>query len=144
MKNIAFLGFILLSLSACSAVQNKEETVPNIGMANPASQYCIEQGGKSEIVKEAQGEVSYCHLKDGQKVEEWALFRQNQAQCIGDEAKKLIGQADTDDAQLKQQTKADTIRRVAPNQPMTMDFRSDRLTVVIDSATQKIVQASCG
>ena len=144
MKNIVFLGFILISLSACSAVQNKEETAPSLGMANPASQYCVAQGGRLEIVKEAQGEVGYCHLKDGQKVEEWALFRQNQAQCIADEAKKLIGQLDRDDAQLKQLTKAENIRRVAPDQPMTMDFRSDRLTLVIDPTNQKIVQASCG
>lgn len=144
MKNIAFLSSMLLLLSACSSVQPQQQSSETIGMANPASQYCIEQGGRSEIVKEAQGEIGYCHLKNGQKIEEWTLFRQNQAQCIAEQAKKLVGQDDRDDAQLKQHTKAETIQRVAPNQPMTMDFRSDRLTLVIDPASKKILRASCG
>lgn len=144
MKNIVFSSVILLSLSACSTVQNQQEAAPLIGMPNPASQYCIEQGGKLETVKDAQGESAYCHLQNGEKIEEWALFHQNQAQCVADEAKKLIGQVATDDAQLKQQTKAQSIRRVAPQQPMTMDFRSERLTLVIDPNTKKILQASCG
>lgn len=144
MKNIVFSSVILLSLSACSTVQNQQEAAPLIGMPNPASQYCIEQGGKLEAVKDAQGESAYCHLQNGEKIEEWALFRQNQAQCVADEAKKLLGQVATDDAQLKQQTKAQSIRRVAPQQPMIMDFRSERLTLVIDPNTKKILQASCG
>ncbi|MDM1764363.1 MULTISPECIES: I78 family peptidase inhibitor [unclassified Acinetobacter] len=144
MKNIVFSSVILLSLSACSTVQNQQEAAPLIGMPNPASQYCIEQGGKLEAVKDAQGESAYCHLQNGEKIEEWALFHQNQAQCVADEAKKLLGQVATDDAQLKQQTKAQSIRRVAPQQPMTMDFRSERLTLVIDPNTKKILQASCG
>ncbi|WP_111859117.1 I78 family peptidase inhibitor [Acinetobacter sp. CFCC 10889] len=150
MKNIVFLAIIAASLSACAVVSNQQsqssnqDAPPSIGMANPASKYCVEQGGRSEIVKEAQGEVGYCHLKDGQKVEEWALFRQSQAQCIDVEAKKLIGQSDLADAQLKQLTKAEHIRRVGPNQAMTMDYRSDRLTLLIEPSTKKILQASCG
>lgn len=144
MKNIIFLASIMLSLGACSSVQNKSEIVPSLGMANPASKYCVDRGGTLEIVKEERGDVGYCNLKNGQKVEEWALFRQNQPQCLNDEAKSLVGQNDQTDAQLQQKTKAVNIRRVGPNQPMTMDFRSDRLTVVVDPASKKIIQASCG
>ena len=47
--------------------------------ANPASQYCVEQGGRLEIKKDEQGgEYGVCHLPDGQVVEEWALFRSKQ------------------------------------------------------------------
>ena len=46
-----------------------------MGIANPASVYCIEQGGKLEIRKTANGEVGYCHLPDGRIIEEWAFFR---------------------------------------------------------------------
>lgn len=46
-----------------------------IGMANPASVYCIEQGGKLEMQQTAAGEVGICHLPDGTKVEEWEFFR---------------------------------------------------------------------
>ncbi|GBQ28419.1 hypothetical protein AA0472_2698 [Acetobacter estunensis NRIC 0472] len=44
-------------------------------MPNPASAWCIKQGGHLEIRKESSGSVGYCHLPDGQVVEEWALFR---------------------------------------------------------------------
>ncbi len=50
-------------------------TPPSIGMANPASKYCVEQGGHSEIRREPQGETGYCHLPDGRVVEEWQLYR---------------------------------------------------------------------
>ena len=46
-----------------------------IGMSNPASDFCIQQGGKLEIRQEAAGEVGYCHLPAGRVVEEWASFR---------------------------------------------------------------------
>ncbi|GBR14661.1 hypothetical protein AA105894_1137 [Asaia spathodeae NBRC 105894] len=44
-------------------------------MANPASVYCKEQGGKLEIRHEKEGEVGYCHLPYGRIVEEWVLWR---------------------------------------------------------------------
>ncbi|MCP5927999.1 DUF333 domain-containing protein, partial [Klebsiella pneumoniae] len=79
MKKIIFLGLALVSLTACSSVQHKDPTPPKIGSPNPASQYCVEQGGKLEIRNEANGQVGYCHLPNGQVVEEWKLFRDNQA-----------------------------------------------------------------
>jgi len=45
------------------------------GIANPASEYCVEQGGEVEIVDEAGGEVGYCNLPDGTRIEEWEFFR---------------------------------------------------------------------
>ncbi len=57
-----------------SSGQPGEES-PMIGMSNPASDFCIQQGGKLEIRQEAAGEVGYCHLPDGRVVEEWAFFR---------------------------------------------------------------------
>ena len=145
MKKIILLASVMLSLGACSSVQNKQEAAPSIGMANPASKYCVDQGGTLEIVKEERGDVGYCNLKNGQKVEEWALYRQNQPQCIAEEATKLVGQNSTlTDDQVKQATKSNTVRRVGPNQPMTMDFRSDRITLLIDPSSKKITQATCG
>ena len=144
MKNIAFLAVIVTSLSACSSVQTTDSNQTKLGLANPASQYCVEQGGKLEIVKETNGEVGYCHLKNGEKVEEWALFRQSQARCVAEEATKLVGQTGLTDEQIKQSAKAQTIRRVAPNQPVTMDYREDRVTVTIEPITKIITQATCG
>ncbi|MBK8051303.1 MAG: DUF333 domain-containing protein [Anaerolineales bacterium] len=44
-------------------------------MANPASVYCTENGGSSEIRQEANGEVGYCVFDNGNECEEWAYFR---------------------------------------------------------------------
>ena len=47
-----------------------------IGIVNPASVYCEEQGGKLEIRDEAEGQVGYCLFDDGSECEEWAFFRE--------------------------------------------------------------------
>ncbi len=144
MKKIIFLGLALVSLTACSSVQHKDPTPPKIGSPNPASQYCVEQGGKLEIRNEANGQVGYCHLPNGQVVEEWKLFRDNQANCVAEEAQKLVGQSGLTDDQIKQKTKSEIVRKVAPGQPMIMDYRTNRVTVTIDPASKKITQATCG
>jgi len=76
---------------------NKEpakEVVPsqsenNTSMANPASVYCEQNGGKVEIVTAADGSQSgNCILPDGTKCEEWAYFRK---EC---KSKNVQGQTD--------------------------------------------------
>ncbi len=48
----------------------------NVGLANPASVYCEEQGGKLEFrTDEAGGTVGICIFEDGSECEEWAYFR---------------------------------------------------------------------
>jgi Putative hemolysin len=72
MKKIIFLGLALVSLTACSAVQHKELTPPKIGSPNPASKYCVDQGGKLEIRNEANGQVgllSFAKWSSGRRVE---------------------------------------------------------------------------
>lgn len=143
MKQIIWMGAVLLALTGC-ATQNAETSAPKIGMANPASQYCVEQGGKLEIHNESNGQVGYCHLPNGQVVEEWALFRSSQSECVAEEAKRLIGQSNVSEAQIKALTHAQTVRMVQPGQPVTMDYRAERVTVTVDPKTNKISQASCG
>jgi putative hemolysin len=46
-----------------------------IGMPNPASVFCLEQGGELETREEAGGEADYCIFPDGSECEEWAFFR---------------------------------------------------------------------
>lgn len=46
-------------------------------MANPASQYCVEQGGKLRKLKDAFGNISYnCKLPNGVEKNEWDLYRE--------------------------------------------------------------------
>lgn len=62
----------LCVLAACSS------TTPQTGIANPASEYCVAQGGESITQKVDSGdEYAVCKLPDGTVVEEWAYFRQN-------------------------------------------------------------------
>jgi uncharacterized protein len=49
-------------------------------IANPASVYCVQQGGRVEIVNTPQGQVGYCILPDGRRIEEWAFFRSQKDQ----------------------------------------------------------------
>lgn len=67
----------LLLLPMLAACQSGDATSGrgNIGMANPASVYCGDLGGRLEIRQEPGGQSGYCHLPDGSVVEEWKLFR---------------------------------------------------------------------
>lgn len=51
-----------------------------VALANPASEYCISQGGRLEIVRDAAGDKGVCHLPDGTVIEEWTLYRRDHAQ----------------------------------------------------------------
>lgn len=142
-KNILWAA-LMLPLAACSSYPHSGEKMPKIGMSNPASQYCVEQKGKLEIRNGPEGQTGYCHLPNGQVVEEWALFRSQQKNCMPDEAQKLVGQSGLTDEQIKQVSRAQIVRNIAPGQPVTMDYRENRVTVVTDPSTKKIVKVSCG
>ena len=62
-------------LSACSATSTPSDPAPPlIGLANPASVFCVQQGGKLRMVQTAQGEHGMCVLPDGREIEAWAYF----------------------------------------------------------------------
>ena len=144
MKKIILMAMAVSSLAACSAMDKSAAHPHKVGMANPASEYCIEQGGKLEIKDEANGQAGYCRLPNGAVVEEWAFFRASQAHCLPEEAQKLVGKTGLSDTQIKQLTKSETVRHVEPGQAVTMDYRDDRVTVRIDPVSNKITHASCG
>lgn len=76
MKKICTLIFCL-SLCGCSITSPAEEVSETVALANPASTFCVEQGGTLSIRDEEGGQVGYCTLKDGTVVDEWEYFRQN-------------------------------------------------------------------
>jgi putative hemolysin len=54
----------------------EEIPVDQIQIANPASQYCIENNGEIIIKKDINGgEYGVCCFKDNKQCEEWAMFR---------------------------------------------------------------------
>lgn len=78
------LMLISLFLYNCSGSSvetgNENSTIPDaddsVGLANPASTYCEEQGGTLEIRTDADGnQYGVCVFDDGSECEEWAFFR---------------------------------------------------------------------
>ena len=62
------IGFILLVTLAMSAE-------PAWALANPASVFCVQSGGKSEIRNGPRGQYGVCRLRNGRVVDEWSYYR---------------------------------------------------------------------
>jgi putative hemolysin len=63
----------LFCLSACSVLPTQN---PEANMVNPASTFCMENGGREETRKDASGgEYGVCVFPDGSECDSWAFFR---------------------------------------------------------------------
>ena len=84
----AMLAVLTLPLAACamhstapSGAPGETTTSTHADLANPASTYCVQQGGRLDLRKDGAGNVGgVCVFKDGRACEEWALFRDHQ--CV--------------------------------------------------------------
>jgi putative hemolysin len=64
------IGFVVLAMLAAAP--------PSAwALANPASVFCVESGGRSEIRNGPRGQYGVCILPDGRTVDEWAYYRRN-------------------------------------------------------------------
>ena len=68
-----------LSLAACTP-ENGGSAAPAPGLANPASVYCVEKGGRLEPVTTAAGTSNTCILPNGERIDEWDLYRRDHPQ----------------------------------------------------------------
>lgn len=68
------LIIMVLSISACSKQVITEPE--NNQIANPASTFCVENGGILRIDDTEQGQIGICVFENGIECEEWAFFRQ--------------------------------------------------------------------
>lgn len=81
MKRLLTFLLILLTLTACTPRPTPPtpapvSTIDSVGLANPASVHCVEQGFKSEIRTAPDGSQSgVCIFPDGSECDEWAYFR---------------------------------------------------------------------
>ena len=49
---------------------------PRARLANPSAEFCVQRlGGTFEIEREPAGERGICVLRDGRRMDAWALFR---------------------------------------------------------------------
>lgn len=77
MKITSLAGFGILALAACSPTDDAASPPAKVGLANPASVYCVEQGGTLEPVTTAAGVSNICVLPDGERIDEWDLYRRD-------------------------------------------------------------------
>lgn len=90
--SIAMIASCMTGMAATKRTTTKKVTAKKsvIGMANPASEFCVKNGGESTIVKSKNGEFGVCKLKDGTTVEEWEYYRENNKKETK-EPEKMIG-----------------------------------------------------
>lgn len=69
-----------MALAGCAQDSVKPTDSPVLGMANPASVYCVKIGGKPRIEKTPHGEQGICVLPNGTEMEEWTLFRRDHSE----------------------------------------------------------------
>ena len=75
MKKSLLLLVVALTLAACGSAAPTDTAPPDtgVGLANPASVYCAENG--YELVFTDDGSTGMCKFPDGSECEEWAFFR---------------------------------------------------------------------
>jgi putative hemolysin len=73
---------LLTGCAAHGTASDQPASEPMVGMANPASVWCVKHyHGMLEIKKDKDGgEYAICHLPDGRSIEEWELFRADHPQ----------------------------------------------------------------
>lgn len=74
---ISWTIMVLLWLVACTSSTGAPaaETDTPIGLPNPASVHCEEQGGRLEMRRDENGSYGVCIFDNGSECEEWAYFR---------------------------------------------------------------------
>lgn len=71
---VIVVGLLAVFLTGCSSESLESDNSP-VGIPNPASVNCINQGGKLTLENSSSGEYGVCTFEDNRKCEEWALMR---------------------------------------------------------------------
>jgi len=73
---LSFLAVVLGTIYFYLVATKKPVVNQPAAIANPASVYCKDQGGQSEIRNNQDGsQTGYCIFPDNSECEEWAFFR---------------------------------------------------------------------
>ena len=69
---------LVFLLGACKSTTTQSQPAPTqtwAGIANPASQNCIDQGGTLAMEERGDmGQIGVCYFEDNLQCEEWALI----------------------------------------------------------------------
>lgn len=75
-KKIIFIAIlVVLIFSAIVLYRLRSQPKSNLQIANPASVFCVQQGGKLVIKEDGAGQLGICNFDDGSYCEEWAYYR---------------------------------------------------------------------
>lgn len=135
MKKSVFWSLLLGSLVVltwCNTTSNLDllqthsgSTSEQLELANPASEYCIANGGSLEKQSFEYGEVQNCVLPNGVVQEEWSLYRS--APYIWLTVSGALAKAE----------KNNTLFRIVEEDgeplPMTMDLMPGRINATVQS-----------
>lgn len=103
-------------------VQNPDTTQ----IANPASEYCVSQGGTSEIRKDKDGaEFGVCILSNGEEREEWSFYRESE--YVG------LSLADAEAKAKESGVEFRIAEQDGEAKALTMDLRPGRVNAVVNS-----------
>ncbi|PMJ97606.1 DUF333 domain-containing protein [Vibrio sp. 10N.261.55.A7] len=78
-KTTIFAGLAVVAvLAGCSSEPDEYEVKEYTSISNPASVYCVQQGGKLETVSENEQRVTYCAVSEEERTEQWEYYRNAQ------------------------------------------------------------------
>ena len=97
-----------------------------IGMSNPASEYCVSQGGTSENRKDKDGaEFGVCKLANGEEREEWSFYRESE--YVG------LSLADAETKAKENGVEFRIAEQDGEAKALTMDLRPGRVNAMVNS-----------
>jgi putative hemolysin len=76
LNRMIFAGAASLALGLAAVACGGDDDTDDVTLANPASVFCVEQGGEIVIDDVADGQVGICEI-DGERIEEWEYYRAN-------------------------------------------------------------------
>jgi putative hemolysin len=77
-RKVLAVSFLAVStiIAGCQPEMPENEEPAATNLANPAANYCVENGGTYEIRRAADGsQTGVCILEDGAEVDAWDYFR---------------------------------------------------------------------
>lgn len=77
MTRLLFTSLAAALVCACSPGGETARDPAPVGLANPASVYCLEKGGKLSPVETTAGTSNDCVLPSGERIDEWDLYRRD-------------------------------------------------------------------
>lgn len=138
MKKTLILWTLLLgaaALTGCGLQTNNEilsgeealvQNTDTTQIANPASEYCVSQGGTSEIRKDKDGaEFGVCILSNGEEREEWSFYRESE--YVG------LSLADAEAKAKENGVEFRIAEQDGEAKALTMDLRPGRVNAVVNS-----------